>query len=211
MGGGFITKTSIIKILLVGFLVFLCVGFSFAQTSDSEVSISAKQQESEMLISTEEDIAVQQNTSTGWLFVRMILVLIVVVACIYAVFYFVKKTTNTGNQTDPYLKKVASISLSPGKSVQVITLQNHCYVLGVSESSVQLISELEDKDLIDAMNLNADAEPTGKVKDFASMLASAMGIKKKSFEDSVSNSVQNMKEQTNRLKRSSLSEKNDEQ
>jgi hypothetical protein len=43
------------------------------------------------------------------------------------------------------------------------------------------------------------------------MLASAMGIKKKSFEDSVSNSVQNMKEQTNRLKRSSLSEKNDEQ
>jgi flagellar protein FliO/FliZ len=83
--------------------------------------------------------------------------------------------------------------------------------LGVSESSVQLISELEDKDLIDAMNLNADAEPTGKVKDFASMLASAMGIKKKSFEDSVSNSVQNMKEQTNRLKRSSLSEKNDEQ
>jgi flagellar protein FliO/FliZ len=192
----------------------LCV---FAQstsdvvTDNSQSVTSIKEQESQMVISTNNEVVQQRSTNTGWLFFRMILVLLVVVACIYAVFYFVKKTTNTGNQTDPYLKKVASISLSPGKSVQVITLQNHCYVLGVSESSVQLISELEDKDLIDAMNLNADAEPTGKVKDFASMLASAMGIKKKSFEDSVSNSVQNMKEQTNRLKRSSLSEKNDEQ
>ena len=164
-----------------------------------------------MVISTEQEVDIQQNSNTGWLFVRMILVLLIVVACIYAVFYFVKKSTNTGNQTDPYLKKVASITLSPGKSVQVITLQNHCYILGVSDSAVQLISDLEDKDLIDAMNLNADAEPTGKVKDFASMLASAMGVKKKSFDESVSDSVSNMQAQSDRLKRSSLMEKNDEE
>ena len=109
------------------------------------------------------------------------------------------------------MKKVASINLAPGKSVQVVTIQNHCYVLGVSDSSVQLISELDDKDLIDAMNLKADSEPTGKVKDFATMLANAMGVKKKSFEDSVSTSVQNMKTQSDRLKRSSLMEKNDEE
>ena len=137
--------------------------------------------------------------------------LLLVVACVYGVFYFVKKNTNTDNQTDAFLKKVASINLAPGKSVQVITIQNHCYVLGVSDSSVQLISELDDKDLIDAMNLKADSEPTGKVKDFATMLANAMGVKKKSFEDSVSTSVQNMKTQSDRLKRSSLMEKNDEE
>jgi flagellar protein FliO/FliZ len=141
----------------------------------------------------------------------MILVLLVVVGCIYAVFYFVKKSTNPTNETDSFLKKVASITLSPGKSVQVITLQDHCYILGVSDSNVQLISELDDKDLIDAMNLEADKESSGSVKDFASILATAMGLKKKTFEESVSSSVENMQSQSNRLKNISLSEKKDEE
>ena len=193
----------------------LCV-FAQSTTSDnvSETSqsvTSSKEQESQMIISTEDDVIQTQNTNTGWLFFRMILVLLVVVACIYAVFYFVKKSTNPTNETDPFLKKVASITLSPGKSVQVITLQNHCYILGVSDSNVQLISELDDKDLIDAMNLEADKESSGSIKDFATILASAMGIKKKTFEESVSSSVENMQNQTNRLRNISLSEKKDEE
>lgn len=190
----------------------------YAQSTSSDVvsetsqSVSSsKEQESQMIISTNQEVVEQRSTNTAWLFVRMILVLLVVIGCIYAVFYFVKKTTNPTNETDAFLKKVASITLSPGKSVQVVTLQNHCYILGVSDSSVQLISELDDKDLIDAMNLEADKESSGSVKDFASLLASAMGLKKKTFEDSVSSSVENMQTQSNRLKNISLSEKKDEE
>ena len=190
----------------------------YAQSTSSDVvsetsqSVSSsKEQESQMIISTNQEVVEQRSTNTAWLFVRMILVLLVVIGCIYAVFYFVKKTTNPTNETDAFLKKVASITLSPGKSVQVVTLQNHCYILGVSDSSVQLISELDDKDLIDAMNLEADKESSGSVKDFASLLASAMGLKKKTFEESVSSSVENMQSQSNRLKNISLSEKKDEE
>jgi flagellar protein FliO/FliZ len=190
----------------------------YAQSTSSDVvsetsqSVSSsKEQESQMIISTNQEVVEQRSTNTAWLFVRMILVLLVVIGCIYAVFYFVKKTTNPTNETDAFLKKVASITLSPGKSVQVVTLQNHCYILGVSDSSVQLISELDDKDLIDAMNLEADKESSGSVKDFASLLASAMGLKKKTFEESVSSSVENMQTQSNRLKNILLSEKKDEE
>lgn len=190
----------------------------YAQSTSSDVVsetsqsvFSSKEQESQMIISTNQEVVEQRSTNTAWLFVRMILVLLVVIGCIYAVFYFVKKTTNPTNETDAFLKKVASITLSPGKSVQVVTLQNHCYILGVSDSSVQLISELDDKDLIDAMNLEADKESSGSVKDFASLLASAMGLKKKTFEESVSSSVENMQTQSNRLKNISLSEKKDEE
>lgn len=190
----------------------------YAQSTSSDVvsetsqSVSSsKEQESQMIISTNQEVVEQRSTNTAWLFVRMILVLLVVIGCIYAVFYFVKKTTNPTNETDAFLKKVASITLSPGKSVQIVTLQNHCYILGVSDSSVQLISELDDKDLIDAMNLEADKESSGSVKDFASLLASAMGLKKKTFEESVSSSVENMQTQSNRLKNISLSEKKDEE
>lgn len=192
----------------------LCV-FSQSTTdvvSDNSQSVnSIKEQESQMVISTEEEVIQSRSSNTGWLFFRMILVLLIVVACIYAVFYFVKKTTNPTNENDPFLKKVASITLSPGKSVQVITLQDHCYILGVSDSNVQLISELNDKDLIDAMNLETDKETTNSVKDFASMLATAMGLKKKTFEESVSSSVENMQSQSERLKNISLSEKKDEE
>ena len=197
--------------------MFLCTLCVFAQSTTDVVSEtsqtvdSSKEQESLMIISTNEEVAQQRSTNTGWLFFRMILVLLVVVACIYAVFYFVKKSTNPTNEIDPFLKKVASITLSPGKSVQIITLQNHCYILGVSDSNVQLISELDDKDLIDAMNLEADKESSGSIKDFATILASAMGIKKKTFEESVSSSVENMQNQTNRLRNISLSEKKDEE
>ncbi|MBQ1198076.1 MAG: flagellar biosynthetic protein FliO [Spirochaetaceae bacterium] len=190
----------------------------YAQSTSSDVvsetsqSVSSsKEHESQMIISTNQEVVEQRSTNTAWLFVRMILVLLVVIGCIYAVFYFVKKTTNPTNETDAFLKKVASITLSPGKSVQVVTLLNHCYILGVSDSSVQLISELDDKDLIDAMNLEADKESSGSVKDFASLLASAMGLKKKTFEESVSSSVENMQTQSNRLKNISLSEKKDEE
>lgn len=190
----------------------------YAQSTSSDVvsetsqSVSSsKEQESQMIISTNQEVVEQRSSNTAWLFVRMILVLLVVIGCIYAVFYFVKKTTNPTNETDAFLKKVASITLSPGKSVQVVTLLNHCYILGVSDSSVQLISELDDKDLIDAMNLEADKESSGSVKDFASLLASAMGLKKKTFEESVSSSVENMQTQSNRLKNISLSEKKDEE
>ena len=73
---------------------------------------------------------------------------------------------------DPYLKRTASITLSPGKTVQVVTIGDKGYIVGVSDSGVNLIGELTDKELIDAMNLNAEKEPTGKRKDFSSMLAS---------------------------------------
>lgn len=151
-----------------------------------------------------------KNPSTFWLFFRTIFVLILVVIVIWAIFKFVKKTTgNNGSENDPYIKKVASLNLSAGKSVQVITIQNHCYVLGVADDSVGLIDILEyekdkDKDLIDAMNFHKDSQPSEKVKDFASILASVMGIKKKDFQTASKESVLNLKSQVERLKKNSV-------
>ena len=76
----------------------LCV-FAQSTTYDvvSETSqslTSNKEQESQMVISTNDEVAQQRSTNTGWLFFRMILVLLVVVGCIYAVFYFVSNFSN---------------------------------------------------------------------------------------------------------------------
>ncbi len=113
---------------------------------------------------------------------------------IYALTYFLKKSGKNIANDDPYLKRTASITVSAGKTVQVITLGTKAYIIGVSDSNVNLISEIDDPDLVNAMNLTADAEPSGKAKDFASILAK--------FTHSASESASlGLKKQQNRLKK----------
>jgi len=134
-----------------------------------------------------------KQPSTIWLFIRMILVLVVVIVIIYGLVYFLKRSGKNISNDDPYLKLTASLTVSAGKTVQVITLGNKAYLIGVSDASVNLIAQIDDEDLINAMNLAADAEPSGKVKDFASLLAK--------FTHTVSDSTSfNLKKQQNRLK-----------
>lgn len=211
MGGGIITKNSKTKLLSILFFALISINTLYAQQETNvdnlqlENQVTAQQLESEMVLMDSQSQAETQNTSsTSMLFFRMLLVLILVVACIYAVFHFVKKSTGSTDSSDPYIKKVASLTLVPGKSVQVITIQDHCYVLGVSDSSVDLISELNDKELIDAMNINADSKPTGKPRDFATMLATAMGLKKKDNNQTIMTSSLNLKHQSDRLRNASV-------
>ena len=87
----------------------------------------------------------------------MIIVLIVVVLLIYAFFWFVKRKTNNNLKTDDdYLRRVAYLNIAPGKTVEVITLIDKAYLIGVTEDNISLLGEIDDKELITAMNLNSD-------------------------------------------------------
>ena len=101
----------------------------------------------------------------------MILVLIVVIVILYAIFFFLKRTSKLSNSDDPFLRRVSKISLEPGKSVQIVTLVDHAYMLGVSDNSVNLITEITDKELIDSMNLYSDKNQNiQKPRSFADVL-----------------------------------------
>ena len=98
-----------------------------------------------------------KTSSTIGVFVRMIIVLIVVVLLIYAFFWFVKRKTNNNLKTDDdYLRRVAYLNIAPGKTVEVITLIDKAYLIGVTEDNISLLGEIDDKELITAMNLNSD-------------------------------------------------------
>ena len=198
------TKLSIKKTLAVFIcMTVFCLGFS--QTAQTDSTANQASDAMTALKSTETQYAIGNNNqasgsadnpaqagsgtptnnnsnnslwSTISPFVNMILVLIAVIACIYGIVWLLKKSMRPGAENDPYLKKTASITLSPGKTVQVVTLQDKAYLLGVSDSSITLISEIEDKELIDAMNLNT---PVGgkKPASFASLLASLTGSAKR--------------------------------
>ena len=153
-----------IKSLLT--VVFLLLSFSIlnAQQSTSATQKDNVVSEQSIILNPQTDAVSQENAndeykpaSTIGVFVRMIIVLIVVVLLIYAFFWFVKRKTNNNLKTDDdYLRRVAYLNIAPGKTVEVITLIDKAYLIGVTEDNISLLGEIDDKELITAMNLNSD-------------------------------------------------------
>ena len=159
------------------FFAFLCalslfLGLAFAQdksasdaASDSERAAVSQSLPDESTIPIADSSAVSDGqsfsrpsgTSTVWVFFRMIFVLIVIVVLIYFVMNFMRKKMGGGDSDDDtFLRKVAQVTIAPGKSVQIVTLLEHAYLIGVTDNSIDLLGEISDKELVDAMNLNAD-------------------------------------------------------
>lgn len=109
---------------------------------------------------------------TVGIFARMILVLAFVIACIYGFVWFMKRSVTQSNNSDQFLRVVASITLSPGKYVKIVSLLDEkAYLLGVSDNAVNVIAEVENKETISAMNLYADKmAQTNKPKNFEDIL-----------------------------------------
>lgn len=98
-----------------------------------------------------------KKTPGIFIFIRVVLVLAIVIVCIYFVMNFMRKSVNGDADTnDPYLRKVAQVTLAPGKTVQIVTLLEKGYVLGVTDNNISLLSEIDDKELLNAMNISAD-------------------------------------------------------
>lgn len=104
----------------------------------------------------EQKLSTGKDWSTVKALVGMVFVLLVVIGLIYAFSYFVKRSIKHSDTDDPFLRQVSKVTLSPGKSVQIVTVLNHAYLIGVSDNSINLIGEIDDKELVDSMNLYAD-------------------------------------------------------
>ena len=101
----------------------------------------------------------------------MIVVLIIVIGLIYGVLWFIKKKTNIVKTDDEYLRRAAYINIAPGKTVEVITLIDKAYLIGVTEDNITLLGEIHDDELIKAMNLTADKKNnTKKPANFSEVL-----------------------------------------
>ena len=60
------------------------------------------------------------------------------------------------------MRRVSSLNFAPGKSVEIVTLVDRCFMLGVTDSNINLIAEITDKEMISALNLNFDKKQNTK-------------------------------------------------
>ncbi|MCR5061916.1 MAG: flagellar biosynthetic protein FliO [Treponema sp.] len=174
------------KICCALFVLFFSLTVNlFAQTNESvnnSSTSSSEQTVSESSVISEDSIILYDDnsdssqvtpkgSSTLKLFLRMIIVLIIVVGLIYFILWFIKRKTNIVKTDDDYLRRAAYINIAPGKSVEVITLIDKGYLIGVTEDNITLLGEIDDKELISAMNLTADKKSnTTKPSNFSQVL-----------------------------------------
>ncbi|MDY2839997.1 MAG: flagellar biosynthetic protein FliO [Treponema sp.] len=185
-------KSLLILILLslFNFSVFSAVEESGGDITDSAEVIATEQDTyfSDYYNNTAEKVASSKKSSTSGYLVKMIVVLVIVVALIYGVLWFIKKKTHVVKSEDDYLRRAAYIDIGPGKSVEVITLLDKGYLIGVTEDKITLLGEIDDKELISAMNVNADKnQNTKKPVNFAEvleMLTQKGGKSKSVFDES---------------------------
>ena len=138
-------------------------------------TLSTAQDETKLLLDMpgeREPFEPARERSGIWPFVRMILVLLVIIGCIYLVFFFIKRGRQASHPNDMFLKKVATLPLSPGRSIHIVTLLDRAYLIGSAESYISLLGEIHDKELVDTLNLNTEIElDEHRPPDFASLLA----------------------------------------
>ena len=151
------------KKLFAAVIVFMAAVFAlYSQTTTADDQSAVTITEESIVFSddasgdTSTSAQTYKGPSTVGMFVRMIVVLIIVVGLIYGVLWFIKKKTNVVKTDDEYLRRAAYINIAPGKSVEVITLIDKAFLIGVTEDNITLLGEIHDDELIKAMNLSAD-------------------------------------------------------
>ena len=111
---------------------------------------------------------------------RVIITLAVVAAAIYGIVFFLKRLARGNAAQDPFLKSLASIPLGVNRSAHIISVGSKAWLVGAAESGVNLISEIDDQDILNAMileNSRKSAEaPASRLPDFKALLGK-LGMK----------------------------------
>ena len=135
------------KKLLAAIIVFMAAVFAlYSQTTTAANDQSAATITEESIVFSDDasgdtgsSAQSYKGPSTVGMFVRMIAALIIVVALIWGVLWFIKKKTNVVKTDDDYLRRAAYINIAPGKTVEVITLIDKAYLIGVTEDNITLL------------------------------------------------------------------------
>jgi len=151
--------------------------------------------------------AVVAPVSTTGTIVRTVLVLALTAAAIYGLVYFIRRLSKgKGVVTDPNLKVLSSAHLGSNRFVHVISVGDRAWLVGSGDGGVSLISELEDRELIDAMLLEESSRVSTSglswARDFSAILAKLGGkgqMKSSGRGSDVGGSVRDRRERLTKL------------
>ncbi|MCL2184279.1 MAG: flagellar biosynthetic protein FliO [Treponema sp.] len=117
--------------------------------------------------------AARASGSSVWPVIRMIIVLALVAVAIYGLIFLLKKAQRKPASNDPFLKVLASTHIDSNRYVHIVSVGSRAWLIGSGDNGSNLISEIDDKEIIDAMQLEdsrKSEEKTGRLPDFLAMM-----------------------------------------
>ena len=121
---------------------------------------------------------------TAWDFIKMVLILGAVIGVIYLIFHFLKKSGNPKFKDTRLIRVLSSKTLTGPRALHLVEVGNQVFLVGTSENTVNLVSEIVDKETLDGIKLQA--EETTERRSFTGILGQAFGrpvVKQKTAAD----------------------------
>jgi flagellar biogenesis protein FliO len=103
----------------------------------------------------------RNETSYPLLILRTIAVLAVIVVVIYLIFRYLLKGRNRIIADTEMIRVLATFPLAANRLVKVVDIAGKILVLGVTDSNINLITEIEDKEVVDRLRLLSSKEKGG--------------------------------------------------
>jgi flagellar biogenesis protein FliO len=101
------------------------------------------------------------RVSYPFMILRTIAVMGVIIIGIYFLFRLLIRNKNRVVTDSEIIKILATYPLAANRIIQVVDIGGQVLVLGVSDSSINLITELEDQEIIDRIRISSSKEKTG--------------------------------------------------
>ncbi|MDH5718585.1 MAG: flagellar biosynthetic protein FliO [Spirochaetia bacterium] len=109
---------------------------------------------------------VKEQTSWLWQFIKTLLVLGGMILFFYIVWRVYNFKRNLPGRGSGVFQVWHEFSLVPGKTLQIVEMANRLLILAVSDSGVQLVTELTEKSIIDRVKLDCEKNNQSNPPDF---------------------------------------------
>ncbi len=134
-----------------------------------------------------------------WDFLRMLLILACVIGVIYFLFWLLRRGAGKKIQENDLIHVLGSRGLSGNRALHLVEVGSSIYLVGSSDGGVELISEITEKESLDALRLKAaEQSPAGR-RTFQQILSEIFRPAKRNF--SIGEGIGLLKGQRERLRK----------
>ena len=133
-------------------------------------------------------------------FIETMLILALFVGGLYMLFRFIQKKKGTSVSGETAIKVLSSRSAGGNRMLQIVEVGNQVFFIGVGDGSINLISEIKDKETVDWIRMEYAKGPAAGSVGFMEKLFSVLG-KSGDSKPGRETKMNFLKEQRNRLKK----------
>lgn len=113
--------------------------------------------------------------SAFWEFIKVIFVLLLFGGGFYFFYRFISQKVGLNIAGQEAIRTLSMVPVGPNKTLQIIDVAGKVFLIGVTDSSINMITEIKEKDDIDRIRLLSSRSTPVQGKNFQEFVADQMG------------------------------------